>query len=228
MDISKYKWLLFDLDNTLMDFHEPSVLSFFDLCQNIGLMPNKATYKTYKIENNKVWAQYEDGTITSQELRTLRFEYFFKVAKVEYDPWAAHEQYVAGLIKYSKPTDETLAVLTSLQQSHKLAIITNGLKEAQRPRLKNTGLDKFFTEVIVSDEIGVAKPQVEYFDYVINEIGHSQKDELLIIGDSLMSDILGGMNSCIDTVWYNPAGLATHSKVSPIYTIADLQELVRL
>ena len=184
-------------------------------------------YKTYKIENNKVWAQYEEGSIKSHDLRTLRFEYFFKVANVEFDPWEAHEQYVSGLIKYSKPSVETLEVLAALKENYKMAIITNGLKEAQRPRLKNTGLDKYFDEVIVSDEIGVAKPQVEYFDYVINQVNHLQKDELLIIGDSLMSDILGGMNSEIDSVWYNPGGLATHSKISPTYIISNLAELVR-
>jgi len=167
MNLSKYKWLLFDLDNTLMDFHEPSVNSFYDLCREIGILATPEQYKVYKIENNKVWSMYEEGKITSLELRSLRFEYFFDRIQSDFSPQLAHEHYITGLIKYSKPTQATMQILERLTKTHSLAIITNGLREAQRARLKNTGLDAFFKEIIVSDEIGLAKPQVGYFDHVI-------------------------------------------------------------
>ena len=224
--LHKYKWLLFDLDNTLIDFHEPSLRSFYDLCRTIGLQPNKATYKVYQLENDKVWKMYEAGKITSIELRSLRFEYFFNKMELDLEPMYAHEQYIAGLIKYSEPSPSVLRVLDTLSQTHRLAIITNGLKEAQRPRLLNSGLSQYFDYAIISDEIGVAKPQVAYFDHVIKTIDHHDKSELLVIGDSLGSDILGANDSNIDCVWLNPKNLKTHSRIVPTYEVRDLEEMV--
>jgi len=225
MDIGKYKWLLFDFDNTLVDFHSASVQSFSDLAGEIGLEYTQELYHSYTLHNNKVWGMYEKGTIDSQTLRRLRFEYFFEEQQIAFDAAVAHEHYISGLIKYTVPDAEVTTVLDDLASRHSMAIITNGLREAQRPRLVNSQLRHYFEEVIVSDEIGLAKPDQAYFQHSLAQIGGVPPDQCLIIGDSLGSDILGGMNSGIDTVWYNPKRLHPHSKIEPTHTIHALQSL---
>lgn len=227
ISLQKYKWLLFDLDNTLVEFHTPSIRSFEDLCAEVQIDFSEQLYKKYKIENNKVWSQYERGTISSIELRAMRFANFFEKIGLRFDPMEAHHLYIQGLIKYSEPLPVVPELLCKLSEAHQLAIITNGLQEAQRPRLSKTGLDQYFAKIIVSDEIGLAKPQTEYFDYTMDHIGHHIKEELLIIGDTLTSDILGGENSGIDTVWYNPRNEDSHSSIKPTYVIEHLTELLR-
>lgn len=226
INLSKYKWLLFDLDNTLLDFAHSSHYSFFDLCRHIGIEESEENYNTYDKVNKKTWKQYERGEITSQQLKLLRFEYFYAKIGINRNPQEAHELYISGLIKHSKVDLKVRNLLDRLTSTHKLGIITNGFEETQRARLNHTDLDIFFEAIIVSDEIGFAKPQKEYFDYVVENIEHNDRSELLIIGDSLMSDILGGMNSGIDTVWFNENGGELHSKVKPTYIIQDLQELI--
>jgi len=226
MEFRKYKWLLFDFDNTLVDFNKASELSFKEMIERLGLSYSKDLYKSYKIENNKVWSQYEKGKIDSIRLRSLRFEYFFEKMSIDMDPMWGHKQYISGLVKHTEGEEKVLTILKNLKKNHKLSIITNGLKEAQRPRLANSGIDKLVDSIVISDEIGVAKPDTGFFDYTMNEIKHKKKSELLIIGDSLLSDILGGVQSGIDTVWYNPAGNELHSGVKPTYEIKDLNELI--
>jgi len=226
--LHKYKWLLFDLDNTLIDFHKPSLASFADLCAAAGISYTDRTYRQYQLVNKDVWDRYESGRITSTELKTLRFELFFKQQGSTFDPVVAHHEYTAGLVKYSKADDKVRLLLSQLQERHHLAIITNGLKEAQRPRLLHTGISDYFQHIIVSDEIGYAKPQAAFFDHVMDVIQHHDRSDLLIIGDSLTSDIKGGNDSKIDTVWYNPLGLPLHSSIKPAYTIAKLADLLTI
>lgn len=226
MDLTAYTWLLFDFDNTLVDFHSASVSSFANLAEEIGLTYTDALYHSYKLHNNKVWNMYEQGQIDSLTLRALRFEYFFAEHTIDFDPAIAHEHYIAGLVRYTQPDETVSSILAYLSTSHKLAIITNGLKEAQRPRLANSQLAQYFDHIVVSDEIGLAKPDAAYFHYTLEQIGEVCKADCLIIGDTLKSDILGGINSGIDTVWYNPQHLPTHSGVEPTYTISNLSQLL--
>ena len=221
----KYKWLLFDLDNTLIDFHQPSELSFRELCQEAGLQYSPQLYKSYQLINKRTWDRYEDGDITSSELKILRFQLFLVEHGSSLDPNRAHTLYTNGLIAHSKVAPEVQSLLTELSQSHQLAIITNGLLEAQRPRLKKTGIANLFKHIVVSDEIEYAKPQPQFFDYTLDNIALEDRSQALIIGDSLTSDIKGGNLSNIDTVWYNPQQLPLHSGLVPTYQISQLHQL---
>lgn len=221
----KYDWLLFDLDNTLMDFDEASIIAFQQtlLASNIPSQPHY--YKLYKKVNHKVWQSYERKEITAIELRSRRFKLFLKEIGKTGDAKQMNATYLSQIVKHSKVLEGTRELLESLVKNYNLAIITNGLKEVQRPRLALTKIDHYFDAIIVSDEIGYAKPQKEYFDYVFNEIQMPPKVKVLVIGDSLNSDITGGNNYGIDTCWYNPSKQKNTVDIQPTFEINRLSQL---
>ncbi len=117
-------------------------------------------------------------------------------------------------------------VIRTLKKSHRLALVTNGVKEVQRPRLAGSAIADCFEQIFVSDEMGAAKPSRAYFDAVFAGIGQPPKDFAIIIGDNLNTDMRGGLDYGIHTCWYNPGGLVSDMLVT--YTIADLKELLDL
>lgn len=222
----KYEWLLFDLDNTLLDFDLAALHAFQHtlIAHNIPSQPHY--YKLYKKINHKVWQAYENKSISSQALRPKRFELFLEAINKEGVSAATMSStYLSLLVEHSTVLIGAKAMLDYLKPNYKLAIITNGLKEVQRPRLALTKIEHYFDAIIVSDEIGVAKPQTAYFDYVFKEIQYPSKRNVLVIGDSLTSDITGGNNYDLDTCWYNPKKLKNTLKVTPTYEIDNLEQL---
>jgi FMN phosphatase YigB (HAD superfamily) len=115
-----------------------------------------------------------------------------------------------------------------LHQRFRLALITNGLHDVQRPRLENSPIRDFFEMVAISEEIGAAKPDPRFFDYVLQKIGNPSRSDVLVIGDSLTSDIQGGMNAGLDTCWYNPSGIPADPRFKPTYEIQTYSQLVDL
>ena len=221
----KYEWLLFDLDNTLLDFDRASIIAFQQTLLAFNLSSQPHYYKLYKKVNHKVWQAYEQKAITAIELRSKRFQLFLEAIGKTGDAAQMNATYLSMIVKYSKVLEGVPNLLYNLSQQYKMAIITNGLKEVQRPRLALTQLDHYFSEIIVSDEIGFAKPQKEYFDYVFDKIKQPQKSEVLVIGDSLNSDIQGGNNYGVDTCWYNPSKQKNFTGPQPTYEVEKLSSL---
>ncbi len=224
--MNKYKWLLFDADNTFLDFTSASKKSLFKTCADYGLNCDENIYKIYKIENVKVWESFENKEITALELRSLRMKKFFSAVQIEgIDPFEFNAQYLQNLIELSEAYEGAIEFLEKLKPRHTMSVITNGLKEVQRPRINKLQMSHIFDSIIVSDEIGVAKPDIKFFEYSYNTISNPPpKSEILVIGDNLNSDILGGNNFGVDTCWISH-NKQNNSFIKPTYTVDKLFDL---
>ncbi len=173
-----------------------------------------------------MWLEFERGTMTQARLKTERFESLFAATDVDADPTLFSSLYLKNLARRTDLIDGAEKVLARLSTSARGLLITNGLAAVQRPRFSSSAILRYFSGFVISEEIGSAKPAPEIFDAAFAEMGHPDKAEVLMIGDSLSSDIKGGNDFGIDTCWYNPGGAAPDPEIEPTYEIADLQELL--
>lgn len=217
--------MLFDLDNTLFDFDGASKLAFKLLIEQHGYAFTEELYKTYKTVNQQTWQELEQGLIDQTTLRGLRFQRFFEQSSVRGNPEEFNANYLENITKFPLLWAGAESLLERLSGKIKMAIVTNGLKEVQRPRIEAAKLSHHFEAIIVSDEIGVAKPEKEFFEITLSETGIKDKKEAIIIGDNLLSDILGGINYGIDTVWFNPKNKENPTKLSPTFEAKNLREV---
>lgn len=224
--MQKYKWLLLDADNTFLDFATASKKSLFTTCEDYNLHCDESTYLTYKTENAKVWESFERKEITALELRSLRFAKFFSAVRVVgIDPFEFNTQFLQNLIHVSEVYEGAIEFLEKLKPQYAMSVITNGLKEVQRPRITKLKMNHIFESIIVSDEIGVAKPDLEFFEHSYNSIPNPpSKSEILVIGDNLNSDIAGGINFGVDTCWISHKK-ENNSPIKPTYTVDNLFDL---
>lgn len=223
--LSKYNWLLFDADNTLFDFDGASKNAFYKTLEDYKIEIATDPYPVYKKINLNVWAELEQGLIDQVELRKKRFSLFLNHFNIDFDPVQMNSDYLDNLVEKSELIHDCILTLDRLKSEFKLVIITNGLKEVQRPRIKKVGIEHYFEEIIVSDEIGYAKPQKEFFDHTFEKIGNPEKSAVLVIGDSLKSDIQGGNSYGVDTCWYNPNVKINEPNSQATFTIKSLKAL---
>lgn len=223
----KFTEILFDADNTLFDFTASSHLAFNDMLAHFNVAHEADLYKIYKPINAKVWAQLEAKELDMDGVRTTRWQNFWQELGLAHDSKLSNDIYLANLVKHCFLLDETIEVLDHLAMQHGVTqhIITNGMKEAQRPRINKLDLDKYFDTITVSDEIGYAKPDTRFFDHVFSGITEQLKSKFLVVGDSLFSDIQGGINYGIDTCWFNPEGKKNDTSIVPTYEISSLIQL---
>lgn len=220
-----YKHLLFDADNTLFDFDLTAQRAFSQAFVQFGMQEKAHHYEQYHVISQACWRDFEEQKITQTELRRLRFERFFEAAKLEENAEDFNKQYLQNLITNSTLLEGALELIQNLHGNFSLTVITNGLKELQRPRLFHTGLTPYFEVVVVSDEIGVSKPHTPFFDHTFEQLAFPDKSSALVIGDSLSSDIKGGNNYGIDTCWFNPKELPNSSENKPTFEIGTLEEI---
>ncbi len=228
-----YVWLLFDADGTLFDFELAEVKALESSFAHFHLPYDLTTAEIYHKINRQVWMEFEQGRITAEALRLARFERLFAVLQLPGDhhpftPSSFSDVYLKGLSATSDLLEEAEAVVRVLKKRYRLAIITNGLKDVQRPRLANSALARDFEVIAISEEMGVAKPHPRFFELTFEQLGQPHKDQVLVIGDSLASDILGGINFGLDTCWYNPRDLPGDARISPKFQIHQLNELLTL
>lgn len=226
--MQKYEWLLFDLDNTILDFNASSEIAFFLVFKNMGVELDKEDLNIYMDINKELWARMEEGGYSHEELKTLRWKLFLKARGLTGDPALINQAYFDKIIEYPVFVKGAKEILDGVINNYKLGLITNGLGEVQRPRLKNSNLAKYFDCIVISDEIGMAKPQKSYFDYTADKIGNPSKDQILVIGDNLNTDIIGGKQYGYDTCWYDYYKKGPSKKVIPKYHIEEMEQLVEI
>jgi 2-haloacid dehalogenase len=222
----KYTWLLFDADDTLFDYPKAESNALQWTLEQIGLAFKQEYFGLYARFNQQVWREFERGEVTSLELRVKRFRLFFQHLGLEADPQAVSPLYLRNLALGTDLLPGANEVVHALKGRYHLALVTNGLQDVQRPRLARSTLHDCFEKVFISEEVGAAKPAPEYFEAVFREIGQPPKASILLIGDSLTSDMRGGVDYGLDTCWYNPDGKTTDLPVT--YQIIQLQELIKL
>jgi 2-haloacid dehalogenase len=226
MPKTAYSWLLFDADGTLFDYNYAEENAIKNTFEQSGFTYSLDYLEAYKIINEQIWKDYENGMIQQQELKTKRFTRLFDKLKLDADARLFSGKYLRNLSLCSRLLEGAEEVCGILSGKYSLAIITNGLEEVQRPRYNNSGIKKYFKEIIISDEIGAAKPDKAYFDGVFRKIGSPLKSKVLVIGDSITSDIQGGINYGIDTCWFNPNNNNYDSNLNITHIIRQLKDLI--
>lgn len=224
-----YSTILFDADNTLFDFDKAEQNAFFKTCRAAGLNPSEADFQTYRRINSGYWKQYETGSITKAALQLGRFQDFFAALAIDgIDPGEFNRNYLDHMAQGHFLIAGAEDVCRTLAKTHRLAIITNGLSRSQRGRLSGSAICDSISDLFISEELGVSKPDVRYFDQVLSALDVRDKSMVLIVGDSLTADIQGGINAGLDTCWYNPHGLENTLGLVPTFEIGSLQELLTL
>ncbi len=220
----KYTTLFLDLDNTLLDFSKAEAASIRLVFSEFGLPNDDKAIKSYSEINQVLWESFERGEITKDYIYEQRFKEFCSLYNITADTKAVSERYITALGQSYYTVEGAFEILDYLKaKGYFLCATTNGLAFTQYNRIKHSGLEPYFDKVFVSETAGSQKPEASYFDYVISNIPEKDKTKMLIIGDSESSDILGGINSGIDTCWYNPENES--KTLNPSYEITDLMQL---
>jgi putative hydrolase of the HAD superfamily len=233
-DGGKYKHLFFDLDHTLWDFEANSRLSLLELYEMLQLKEKGITdfdlfHKNYLVHNDKLWGRYRNGFIKVDELRWKRMWLALLDFKIADEPLAREmgNQFLELLPTRKLLFPYTTEILNYLtEKNYQLHLITNGFEKTQHSKLKNSGLDKYFKQVITSEGSNSLKPKKEIFDYAFQKAG-AAPDESIMIGDTIDVDILGGMNAGIDQVHVNhlTKEIVMVEGRKPTYTVFSLEEL---
>lgn len=221
----RYTWLFFDADDTLFDYPKAETSALLATFAAFGLPQTPALLADYQRFNQAVWRELELGRISALELRTARFARLFAHLGVELDVEACSRLYLQNLAKGSDLLPGAARLLAELAPHYRLGLITNGLPEVQRPRLAGAGLAGYFRFVTISEEIGVAKPDPRFFATALAQAGGPDPRQVLVIGDSLTSDIRGGIQAGLDTLWFNPAARPADPLWPPTYTVDRLEKI---
>lgn len=221
----KYEILLFDVDNTLLDFDANEAESFKNMIRDKGHEYSEEMYEKYKEMNHEMWKALERGEITVNELINTRFAKFMSMYGENVDGADYEKTYRSYLNKGIQEMPYVHEVLSELKKDYKLYVITNGLVETQKYRMKGSGLNKYFERSFISEKVGANKPSSIFFDYVKNNIEGFDASRALVIGDSLTSDIKGGNLAGIDTCWICREGTVNDTEIKPTYVINSLKEL---
>ncbi|MBM7564891.1 YjjG family noncanonical pyrimidine nucleotidase [Paenibacillus sacheonensis] len=221
-----YDILLFDLDDTLLDFGANEAASLNKLFEQQGYTFTEEIFSHYNTVNKRLWADYEKGTIVLDEVLNARFAATMLRLGQTVDGIAWENSYRELLGSGEQlPIEGAMEVVRRLSASHRLFVITNGITDTQIKRLKQSGLHDFFEDIFDSQSIGYQKPSPHFFDYVTSHIPEFSRNAALIIGDSLTTDIQGGLLSGIDTCWVNRDSRPGSDDIPSTYTIRSLTEL---
>ncbi len=222
-----YKFLLFDLDHTLLDFDAAEDVALTQLLKEEGVADIQA-YKDYYIPMNKtLWKDLEQKKITKQELVNTRFSRLFEHFGIEQDGTYLANRYQFYLAQQGQTFPGVEGLLKKLiNQGYELYGATNGITFIQTGRLKQSGIAPFFKEIFISEQLHTQKPDAAFYEKIGARISNFDKDHALMIGDSLTADIQGGNNAGIDTIWYNPHHLGNKTQAQPTYEVDSYQALL--
>jgi len=222
------EYLFLDLDDTILDFKMAEYYAIRNTLADFGLEPTEEVCARYSVINQCHWEMLERKEITRDQVRMGRFAVLFGEYDLPVDPAARAHAYESNLAKghYFMPGAE--AALQRLAEKYPLYLTSNGNAHVQKGRLASAGIEKYFQKIFISQEIGVNKPDKEYFTRCFAQIPGFDPEKAMIVGDSLTSDILGGINAGIRTCWVNTRGAAPRADIRPDYEIGGLDQLEAL
>lgn len=224
-----YKLILLDADRTIFDFDRAEIHSVTEALHKYGITENlEAIIASYIVINTKLWKLYERGEMDKAKIRGERFRLLFAEFNLDIDPNEFGEEYLRHLSNNGFIIDGALELCKYLYSKYKVVILTNGIKEVQERRLAKSNLRPFIHDMVVSDELGIPKPNAELYDFTLNKVGHFSKEEIIMVGDSLTSDIQGGINYGIDTLWYNSDKTPSKEDIKPTYTVTNLKDIYKI
>lgn len=225
--MAKYRYLLWDVDGTILNFElaeRAAIRSLFERFKLGDCSDEMLMY--YSQINKRYWQLMESGKIKKDKMLVERFVEFFSYKGINADIAAEfNKEYQIALCDTIVFNDDAIDIIKHQRKTCKIVIVTNGTEVVQEKKLERSGLNDIADNVFISELVGFEKPNIKFFEKVILEVGIKDLKEALIIGDSLTSDIQGGHNIGIDTCWYNPKNEENTTLLNPTYTIRNLHEL---
>ena len=227
--MAKYYCVLFDADNTLLNFDAAEGKALAETLVNYGIEPDAETVQTYRTINEELWHQLEKGQIRREKLMNERFTRFLKAIDAAGDGAEMNRFYLDQLSTHPDLMSAGVQdVLRELSEVATLAVVTNGFQRVQTRRLAESGILNFMEDVFVSEKMDSEKPNRKIYDGALRALGVENREHVLVVGDSLSSDIQGGANAGLDTCWFNPDHHENPGKVVPTYEIESLEQLYPL
>ena len=222
------EFLFLDLDDTILDFHKAERLAISRTFRSFGLEPTEQVLERYHVINRQHWERLERGELTRDQVLTGRFQMLFEELGIPAQPQAIAKGYEhnLGLGHYFLPGAKE--ALDTLRGKYRLFLASNGTASVQHSRLTSAGLYPYFEKVFVSQALGANKPSRAFFDACAARIPGYDPRKALMVGDSLTSDILGGINAGMKTCWVCPRGTQGRPDIVPDYRIEALSQLPEL
>ena len=222
----RYRTILFDVDDTLLDFQTGNHNAVNRLMDELDYRdPHR--YEQYEAINLKCWEELEAGLLTQNQLKVARFVRFFDRYPVVGDPKWAAERFVELLGQQSILLPNALEVVEQIAARLPVAVVTNGITAIQRSRMALSPLKDYLTEMVISEAVGISKPRPGIFKIALDRLGVKPRDALMV-GDGVNSDIRGANNTGIDACWLNPMGKALPQGVHAEYVITDIRQCVEI
>ena len=220
-----YEFVFLDADDTLLDFLKTERAAISESFRRFGLAPTDDLIRRYSAINQSCWERMERGEITRDRVLIERFEILFARLGAEIDPRVFENTYQTLLGQHAFLVEGAEDILAYLRPKYKLYIASNGVAATGDSRFRDAGLSGWFDDIFISERIGHHKPEKAYFDACFARIPGFRRDRAIIVGDSLSSDIQGGVNAGIATCWFNYRNRAPRDGIRPDYTIHSLAEL---
>ena len=223
---TRYDLLLCDADDTLFDFGKAEENAFADACAVMGFAATKELLEIYSVINEALWKLLEQGGITQKVLRVRRFEQFLeKICRTDLDAQAMSDAFVQSLGRQSVPIDGAIEAIARWSKIVPVIIVTNGIAKVQHNRMNGSEVRHYIRGMVISEEVGAAKPDPKMLEVGMEMAGVTDRSRVLVLGDSLSSDMTAAYNAGIDACWYNPKG-SENKKGLPIrYEIDDLNDV---
>ena len=223
-----YEFLFLDLDDTILDFHKAERIAIAKTIREFGVEPTEEVLERYHVINKWHWEQLELGKLTRAQVLENRFGKLFEELGVAADKTACARAYEHNLSQGHWFLPGAEEAVERLSKRYRLFLASNGTAAVQKGRMTSANLYRFFERVFVSQEIGHNKPSREYFEAAFAAIPGFAREKCLMVGDSLTSDIRGGINAGIKTCWVNPTHAPGREDIRPDYEIEYLHQLEAL
>ncbi len=221
-----FKALFLDMDGTFLDFEAAERQAFYRALQKADVEPTAERCRLYSSINDSLWKAFERGEIAKEDIRRQRYVRLFDRLGVDADGGAVERDYEGFLGEGCDLLPDARNVLEYLHARYPLYVVTNGFAQVQRSRLRLAGIGELMRDSFISEELGAQKPKKAFFDRCFARMGGAfEPSEILLIGDSLTSDILGAKNAGLSSCWFNPKRLRNESGILPDREIHTLMEL---
>jgi len=219
--LENWDWILFDADDTL--FHFDAFAGLQRLFKEYNVDFTTADYHEYQAVNKPLWVEYQNGAITALQLQHQRFSSWAE--RLNVTPDALNSGFLSAMGEVCVPLEGAVNLMNALKGKVKMGIITNGFTALQQVRLQRTGFRDYFDLLVISEQVGHAKPHPAIFNYALEKMAHPPRERVLMVGDNPDSDILGGINAGLKTCWLNADGREKPEAITPDWQVSSLHEL---